>query len=122
MRSLTADREVVDAVALRPGLIKALLDRMPYRTQNEIDYHGVDGTNVPREQWFHPDRSLLPPPYTPPEERRNPSAEQLEKNRQWLEERRKDKASDGACEPRTVSNHDLGLKRTPSNLEGEDDT
>ena len=92
---------------------------MPYRAQNEIDYRGVDGTNVPREQWFHPDKSLLPPAYTPPEERRNPSAEQLEKNRQWLEDRRKNKASNEACEPRIVSNHNLGLTRTPSILEGE---
>ncbi|OCL06070.1 hypothetical protein AOQ84DRAFT_272037, partial [Glonium stellatum] len=25
-------------------------------------YRGADGTNVPREQWFHPDKALLPPP------------------------------------------------------------
>ena len=110
MRSLTADREVVDAVPLRPELIKALVDRMPYRAQNEVDYRGVDGTNVPREQWFHPDKSLLPPPYTPPEDRRNPSPGQLEKNRQFLEERAKSKAKGDSCEPRIVSNHDLGLK------------
>jgi len=115
LRSLTADREVVDAVALRPELIKALLDRMPHRAQNEIDYRGVDGTKVPREQWFHPDKSLLPPPYTPPPERRNLSPEQLENNRLWLGERAKLKQK--GCKPRIVSDHDLGLKGTTSNLE-----
>ncbi|KAI9743937.1 MAG: hypothetical protein M1818_002671 [Claussenomyces sp. TS43310] len=50
LRSLAADGEVVDAVALRPALIKALLDRMPYDAQNEIDSRGVDGTKVQRGQ------------------------------------------------------------------------
>lgn len=105
LRSLTADREVVDAVALRPELIKALLDRMPHNPQAEIDYRGVDGTKVPQERWFHPDRSLLPEPFTPPEERRNLSPEQLEKNRLMLENRpRQD------VEPQVLSDHDLGLK------------
>lgn len=106
LRSLTADREVVDAVALRPELIKALLDRMPHNPQAEIDYRGVDGTKVPQEKWFHPDRSLLPEPFTPPEERRNLSPEQLEKNRQMLENRPGQDA-----EPQILSDHDLGLKR-----------
>lgn len=117
LRSLSADREVVDAVALRPELIKALLDRMPYNAQNEIEYRGADGTKVPHEQWFHPeDKSLLPPPYTPPEERRNLSPEQLEKNRQMLE----DRAKKQSCEPPILSNHDLGLKGMTSNIEDEE--
>ena len=96
LRSLTAARDVVDAVALPPALIKALLDRMPYNAQNEIDYRGVDGTTVPQELWFHPkDKGLLPPPYNPPEERRNLSEEQLERNRKWLEERRERKREGG---------------------------
>ena len=86
---------------------------MPYSPQNEIDFRGADGTKVPREQWFHPDKSLLPPPYTPPEERRNLSPEQLEKNRQLLEERRKNPR----CEPRIQSDHDLGLRGMTSNPE-----
>ncbi|KUJ17930.1 uncharacterized protein LY89DRAFT_683917 [Mollisia scopiformis] len=102
-RSLTADRSVVDAVALRPELIKAMLDRMPYKPQNEIDYRGVDGTKVPKEQWFHPDKNLLPPPFVPPEERRNFSAEQLEENRKMLENRQ-------GCEPQVRSDYDLGIK------------
>jgi hypothetical protein len=106
LRSLTADREVVDAVALRPELIKALLDRMPYNPQAEIDYRGVDGTKVPQEKWFHPDRSLLPAPFNPPEERRNLSPEELEKNRLMLESR-----LGQDIEPQILSNHDLGLNR-----------
>ena len=27
-------------------------------------FRGVDGSNVPKEQWFHPDPSILPPPLT----------------------------------------------------------
>ncbi|PQE29747.1 hypothetical protein CJF32_00000400 [Rutstroemia sp. NJR-2017a WRK4] len=104
LRSLTADREVVDAVALRPELLKAFLDRFPHNPQSEIDYRGVDGTKIPQEQWLYPDRSLLPPPYTPPEERRNLSLEKLEENREWLEKRKEKK-----CEPQMVSDHDLEL-------------
>ncbi|GIJ84829.1 hypothetical protein Asppvi_003680 [Aspergillus pseudoviridinutans] len=67
-RYLTADRDVIDAVGLRPGLIKALLDRMPFSQDAEDKFRGVDGTLVPREQWFNPDKGLLPPPL--PEEKR----------------------------------------------------
>lgn len=31
-------------------------------------YRGVDGTTVPRDKWFHPDPSLLPPPLSAEEE------------------------------------------------------
>jgi hypothetical protein len=117
LRSLTADREVVDAAALRPELIKAFIDRFPYNAQNEVNYRGVDGTKVPREQWFHvEDKSSLPPPYTPSEERRNISPEQLEKERQVLEEKRKNRKS----ELYFVSNHDLGLEEMASNLEDKE--
>ncbi|PQE15864.1 hypothetical protein CJF31_00008470 [Rutstroemia sp. NJR-2017a BVV2] len=104
LRSLTADREVVDAVSLRPELMKALLDRMPYDPQAEIDYRGVDGTKTSKEQWFHPDRSLLPLSYTPPEERRNLSPKKLEENRRMLEKRKEKQ-----CEPQIVSDYDLGI-------------
>ncbi|POR35788.1 Uncharacterized protein TPAR_03999 [Tolypocladium paradoxum] len=49
LRSLTADRDVVDAIALPPRLIKGLLDHMPFNPQNEVDYRDIDGTTVPRE-------------------------------------------------------------------------
>ncbi|PFH60159.1 hypothetical protein XA68_11373 [Ophiocordyceps unilateralis] len=104
LRSLTADREVVDAVALSPPLIKAMLDRMPFNPQNEMDYRGVDGTKVPREQWFHPDKHLLPPPLVVSEQRRKEAEAKLEENQKWLEERAK--ADNGPC---IWSDHDLGL-------------
>lgn len=123
--SLTADREVsfkyilayiaihefqvVDAVGLKSEHIKALLDRLPFKPENEVKYRGVDGTKVPRQQWFHPDKSELPPPYVPPPERRkeNLTPEMLEKNRKLLEE--KNKPREGSCNY-LVSDHDLGLK------------
>ncbi|EXK29151.1 hypothetical protein FOMG_14331 [Fusarium oxysporum f. sp. melonis 26406] len=49
LRSLGPDRDVHDAVPLSPHLIKALLDRLPFRPQNEIDFRGVDGRNTPKE-------------------------------------------------------------------------
>jgi hypothetical protein len=112
LRSLTADREVLDAVALRPELIKVLLDRIPHNPQAEIDYRGVGGTKVSEEKWFHPDRSLLPAPFTPPEERRNLSPEELEKNRRMLENR-----PGQDVEPQILSAHDLGLKRMATDVE-----
>ncbi|KAM0203255.1 hypothetical protein ACHAQI_010509 [Fusarium lateritium] len=53
-RSLTADREVVDAVPLSPALIKAILDRIPYNEECEKLFRGVDGNKTPREQWYKP--------------------------------------------------------------------
>ncbi|PHH90092.1 hypothetical protein CDD83_4549 [Cordyceps sp. RAO-2017] len=105
LRSLTASREVVDAVALTPPLIKAMLDRMPFDPQNEVDYRGVDGTNVPREQWFHPSKDLLPPPLVVSEERQRQAEAKIEENKRWLEERAK-----ADTEPCIRSDHDLGLK------------
>ncbi|GFG00818.1 hypothetical protein IFM5058_00185 [Aspergillus udagawae] len=81
LRYLIADRDVIDAVGLRPGLIKAFLDRMPFTQEAEDIFRGVDGTLVPREQWFNPDKGLLPPPL--PEEER-------EKVRKMMAERGED--------------------------------
>ncbi|KAL3425145.1 hypothetical protein PVAG01_04426 [Phlyctema vagabunda] len=105
--SLTADRQVVDAVGLKPELVKAMLDRMPYKPENETRFRGADGTKVPREQWFYPDKSDLPPPYEPPPERRqeNMTPEMLEQNRKFLAEK-----SQTVRELHIVSDHDLGLK------------
>ncbi|PHH74644.1 hypothetical protein CDD80_2949 [Ophiocordyceps camponoti-rufipedis] len=107
LRSLTADRQVVDAVALSPPLIKAMLDRMPFNPQNEIDYRGVDGTNVPREQWFHPDKDLLPAPLVVSDERRREAEAKIEENKKWLKE--KAEANHGPC---IWSDHDLGLGKS----------
>ncbi|KAG9496104.1 hypothetical protein J7337_012680 [Fusarium musae] len=70
LRSLGPDRDVHDAIPLSPQLIKALLDRLPFRPENEIDFRGVDGKNTPKEQWYHPDKGLLPPPLVQTEEQR----------------------------------------------------
>ncbi|POR34171.1 Uncharacterized protein TPAR_05620 [Tolypocladium paradoxum] len=106
LRSLTADRDVVDAIALPPRLIKAMLDRMPFDPQNEVKYRGVDGTTVPREQWFHPDKNLLPPPLVLTDEQRREAETKVEENKKMVEEW--EKRSIGV--PYVMSDHDLGLK------------
>ncbi|KAK6429065.1 hypothetical protein LTR95_014786 [Oleoguttula sp. CCFEE 5521] len=63
-RSLTGDREVVGAVGLQPTLIKALLDRGPLSQEAEDKYRGVDGTKVPVDRRWKPERSILPPALT----------------------------------------------------------
>ncbi len=49
---------------------------------------------------------MLPAPFNPPEERRNWSPEELEKNRLMLESR-----LGQDIEPQILSDHDLGLNR-----------
>ncbi|UZP40449.1 hypothetical protein NXS19_008265 [Fusarium pseudograminearum] len=61
-RYLDADRNIHYAIALRPALIKALLDRLPYDMEEERFWRGVDGTKVPKEQWYNPPPGILPPP------------------------------------------------------------
>jgi len=81
LRSLTADRDVVDAAGLSPRLFKAFMDRMPPGAKpDSVDE--ADGTKVPREQWFHPDKSLLPPPMTDEQkERTRKRDEEMSKER-----------------------------------------
>jgi len=62
LRNLNGDCEVLDAAGISPKFIKAFLDRMPSAYRNGFD--GADGTKTPREQWFNPDKSLLPQPLT----------------------------------------------------------
>ena len=69
MRSLTADREVVDAVGLSPSQITTFLRRLPSHIRNEQDFEGADGTKVPKDEWFRPDKALLPEPLS--QERRD---------------------------------------------------
>ncbi len=84
LRSWDADRNVVDATPLRPDLIKAYLDRLPYDEVTEKAFRGVDGRNVPREDWFHPPKALIPEPL--PEEHRERDEKVLEKYRKQTEE------------------------------------
>ncbi|KAH7236981.1 uncharacterized protein BKA55DRAFT_578894 [Fusarium redolens] len=107
LRSLGPDRDVHDAVPLSPHLIKALLDRLPFVPQNEIDFRGVDGRDTPKEQWYHPDKSLLPPPLVQTEEQRKLIESKRDETRTQLEEMKKRPR----CPPQIMSDHDLGLKR-----------
>lgn len=107
-RSLDADRNVVDAVACTPPLIKALLDRMPYDAETEKSFRGVDGTKTPKEQWYNPLPGILPPPLE--EKYRERSEEVLEGYRRLYYERRK-KIEDGTfirCAVCLMSDNDLG--------------
>jgi len=82
MRSLTADRRVVDAVGLTPAQITAFVGRVPPGSRAEYEvYDGADGTKVPREQWFAPDRALLPEPM------KAEDRERIERTMQEREER-----------------------------------
>ncbi|KAF4970336.1 hypothetical protein FSARC_2592 [Fusarium sarcochroum] len=107
-RSLTADRDIVDAVPFTPRLIKAFLDRLPYEEETEKEFRGVDGTKVPKEQWYKPLPGILPPPLE--EEHRERSEEVLEGYRKKYFERRK-KIEDGnfvQCPVCLMSDNDLG--------------
>jgi hypothetical protein len=110
LRSLGPDRDVHDAVPLSPHSIKALLDRLPFRPENEIDFRGVDGRNTPKEQWCHPDSGLLPPPLAQTEERRKLS----ESKRGETRIRLKGAKERPRCPPQIISDHDLWLKETAS--------
>ncbi|KAL9621515.1 MAG: hypothetical protein Q9160_004045 [Pyrenula sp. 1 TL-2023] len=50
LRSLTARREVVDAVGLEPEMVKALGERMAIG-EEEVAARLGDGTKVPKEKW-----------------------------------------------------------------------
>ncbi|KAI8652832.1 hypothetical protein NCS57_01348800 [Fusarium keratoplasticum] len=107
-RSLDADRNVVDAVACTPPIIKALLDRMPYDAEAEKSFRGVDGTKTPKEQWYDPLPGILPPPLE--EEHRERSEEVLEGYRKQYYERRKkiDNGTATQCAVCLMSDNDLG--------------
>ncbi|KAF4417042.1 hypothetical protein FACUT_12520 [Fusarium acutatum] len=87
-RFLDADRNIHYAVPLRPALIKALIDRLPYDPEVEKFWRGVDGTKVPEEQWYNPPVGILPPPLT--EEERREEREIMEKNKDKIDKIRED--------------------------------
>ncbi|KAF5642250.1 uncharacterized protein FTJAE_3725 [Fusarium tjaetaba] len=87
-RFLDADRNIHYAIPLRPALIKALIDRLPYDPDVEKFWRGVDGTKVPEEQWYSPPEEILPPPLT--EEERREEREIMEKNRDKIDKFRED--------------------------------
>ncbi|KAK7894041.1 hypothetical protein LTR67_006742 [Exophiala xenobiotica] len=104
LRSLTADRDVVDAMGLPPRLIKAYLDQSHYVKELEDEFRGVDGTKVPREQWFRSDRRLLPQPLS--KEHKEEARRMMEENASLTE----DISQEETCCVATVrSNYNLGI-------------
>lgn len=87
-RFLDADRNIHYAIALRPALIKALLDRLPYDMEEEKLWRGVDGTKVPEEQWYNPPAGILPPPLS--EKHRKEGREINKKNKGKFDKIRED--------------------------------
>ncbi|KAF2419892.1 hypothetical protein EJ08DRAFT_557720, partial [Tothia fuscella] len=59
LRSLTADRDIVDAVGLTPDQITAILAVLPGDPEKFKD---ADGSKLTREEWYKPDKSILPAP------------------------------------------------------------
>lgn len=106
-RFLDADRNIHYATPLRPTLIKALLDRLPYDEEAEKRWRGVDGTRVPKEQWYNPPAGILPPPLS--EEQRKEEREIMEKHKDKFDKIRQD-LKDGVYADRPVfieSDHKL---------------
>jgi hypothetical protein len=81
LRNLTGDREVINAEGLSPELITALQNRLPPTFRQ--NFEGVDGSKVPKEEWFSPDKSLLPEALT--EEKKQKAMES------WAEYKKTDK-------------------------------
>jgi hypothetical protein len=88
LRTLSADRAVLDAVGLSPRLVKAFLDRVPpeYRALTP-ELKDVDGSKATEEELWHPDASLLPRPMS--EEQKKKALAQLD-----LSSQQKAKAED----------------------------
>lgn len=110
LRSLTADREVIDAIGLPTRLIKALLDRTPFDQDQEDRLRGADGTNVSREEMYHPDKGKVPPPLTA--EQKEECRRSIEKNKDKIAEiqEKKRKGEWKPCGPVVRSNYNLGPK------------
>ncbi|RKK88296.1 hypothetical protein BFJ69_g152 [Fusarium oxysporum] len=87
-RYLDADRNIHYAIALRPALVKALLDRTPYDQEEEKFWRGINGTKVPKDQWYNPPPGILPPPLS--EEHRNEGRQLNEMNKEKFDKIRAD--------------------------------
>ncbi|RAR04927.1 hypothetical protein DDE82_004177 [Stemphylium lycopersici] len=81
LRTLSADRAILDAVGLSPRLVKAFLDRVPpdYRALTP-ELEDADGSKASEEELWLPNASLLPRPMS--EEHRKKSLAQLEESQQ----------------------------------------
>lgn len=66
LRQVNADRKVIKAVPLRPGVIKAFWGHPKLTEEYTRQWDGVDGTKVPEELWYNPDESLIRSEFGPP--------------------------------------------------------
>jgi hypothetical protein len=74
----------------------------------EDEFRGVDGTKVPREQWFRPDRRLLPQPLS--EEHKEEARRMMEESASLTEEGCEDGSQGETCCVATVrSDYNLGI-------------
>lgn len=106
LRSLTAHRDVLDAAGLSPRLIKALLDRMPPQFRNGFDE--ADGTKTPRQQWFNPDKSLLPRPLT--DEQKKAGRKVQEDNKMFEENGSNEQGKNGSNEQGENATNKQGVR------------
>lgn len=99
LRTLSADRAVLDAVGLSPRLVKAFLDRVPpeYRALTP-ELENVDGSKATEEELWHPDASLLPRPM---------SDEQKKRALAQLEETQREQAKVDDCAGKDADKGDL---------------
>lgn len=111
-RSFTGSREVIGAVPFSPGLIKALLDRMPFEQETEDRFRGVDGRHVPRDQWYRPADSDVPATLTKEEEEEGKRLIE-EKGAEWWQQKQEERKSrDSAiCPVMVISNYNLKAKQ-----------
>lgn len=86
LRSLTADREVIDAIGLDPSQIASFERQLPPSMRDPKRDETVDGTKVPREKWYSPDAGMLPPPLS--QEARDRSRQRMEENPELYEKAR----------------------------------
>jgi hypothetical protein len=63
LRNVSGSRDIHDAEGLSPALIEIYMKRFPGKWQKE-KYEGMDGTKVPKEEWYYPKPGLwfCPPP------------------------------------------------------------
>lgn len=59
LRTLSAEYEVIDAKGLNPEQIKQMMDSLS-NPADKGEFDGVDGTTLPKEQWYDPAAGILP--------------------------------------------------------------
>ena len=110
-RSFTEPREVIDALPFSPNLIKALLDRMPFEQETENAFRGVDGRNMPQEQWCCPAKSDVPDPLMKEEEEEAKKLIEVKGVERWQEKEEERRNSEGPhCPVTIVLNYNLEVK------------